>query len=120
MTNNNDIVQDLYIERIEDDFRTYCQEEYKDYLDEQLYDNEAELWQEFKEKALQDLYNSDDIEPFCQSYSHLVFFLGMCIPQSEWFTDWNKPQKVYQLGLYLLAEEYIMGLEPDDYIKEGL
>lgn len=114
---NTDIVQDLYIERIKDDFRSYCHDNYKDYMEEQICDAEL-AWEDFKEKAIEYLYNSNNIEPFCQSYSHLVFFLGMCIPQSDWFIDWNEPQKVYELGLYLLAEGYIMGLDRDGYIPE--
>jgi hypothetical protein len=67
-----DDVYNLYIERIKDDFRSYCHENYKDYRDEQMCDAEL-AWEAFKEKAIEELYNSDNIEPFCESYSHLVF-----------------------------------------------
>ena len=115
-----DDVYKLYTERIKDDFRSYCHDNYKDYMDEHKFCEHEIVWEDFKEKAIQDLYNSGITEPFCESYYHLVFFLGMCIPQSEWFIDWNEPQKVYELGLYLLAEEYIMGLDiPEESEEES-
>ena len=103
------IVEELYTETIKRDFRNYCVEKYEDY--------ESDL-DDFKEEAIEELYNSDNSEPFNEIYSHLIFFLKVVKENDEdyggCFKEWDNPQKVYELGMYFLAANVIREMSYDD------
>ena len=103
------IVEELYTEIIKRDFLNYYEEKYEDY--------ESDL-DDFKEEAIEELYNSDNSEPFNEIYSHLIFFLKVVKENDEdyggCFKEWDNPQKVYELGMYFLAANVIREMSYDD------
>ena len=104
-----EIVEELYTEIIKRDFLNYYEEKYEDY--------ESDL-DDFKEEAIEELYNSDNSEPFNEIYSHLIFFLKVVKENDEdyggCFKEWDNPQKVYELGMYFLAANVIREMSYDD------
>jgi len=103
------IVEELYTEIIKSNFRNYYEENYEDY--------ESDL-DDFKEEAIEQLYNSDNSEPFNEIYSHLIFFLKVVKENDKdyggSFDEWDNPQKVYELGLYFLAANVIREMSYED------
>ena len=89
------------------EFREYYLENYEDGDDFDM----------FKESYIEEQYNSYNSYPFNQQYNHFVYFLGVVNKESEEgfpFNEWDKPQKVYEYGIYFLAREYIEGLKQED------
>lgn len=114
-----EIVEALYTEQIKMSFRIYYDENYdngKDWFKEN-YDGAD--WDDFKYSAIEELYNSDKSEPFCETYSHLVYFLKVVKENDEdyggCFKDWDNPQKVFELGMYFLARNVLSDEEYEDY-----
>ena len=105
------IVEELYTEIIKRNYRNYYEENY---------DDEGDL-DDFKEEAINELYNSDNSEPFNEIYSHLIFFLKVVKEEQEefeyFFKDWDKPQKVYELGMYLLATNVIREMSYEEELE---
>jgi hypothetical protein len=115
MTNNAsqtmEIVKELYTEGIKSDFRGYYEDEF-----------EGEDFDEFKDTFIEMMYNEERwegvVDDLPQIYSHLLFFLGIVKENTEEremdFKDWDKPQKVYQLGMYFLANEVLNFASQED------
>ena len=103
------IVERLYTEIIKSNYRNYYEENYEDY--------EGDL-DDFKEEVINELYNSDNSEPFNEIYSHLIFFLKVVKENDEdyggCFKEWDNPQKVYELGMYFLASNVIRDMTDED------
>ena len=103
------IVEELYTEIIKSNYRNYYEENYEDY--------EGDL-DDFKEEVINELYNSDNCEPFNEIYSHLIFFLKVVKENDEdyggCFKEWDNPQKVYELGMYFLASNVIRDMTDED------
>ena len=104
------VEEKLYTEIIKRDFCNYYEENYYD-----------EDFEEFKEIAIEEMYNSVDgsvVLPFSEIYSHLIFFLKVVKEEltefDYFFKDWDNPQKVYKLGMYYLAKNVITSLSEDD------
>jgi len=104
------VEEKLYTEIIKRDFCNYYEENYYD-----------EDFEEFKEIAIEEMYNSVDgsvVLPFSEIYSHLIFFLKVVKEEltefDYFFKDWDNPQKVYKLGMYFLAKDVITSLSEDD------
>jgi hypothetical protein len=122
LTNTNapqtmEIVKELYTEGIKGCFHGYYGDTY-----------EGEDFDEFKDAFIEALYNTEDFEDIHdelpQIYSHLLFFLGIVKENAEEremdFKDWDKPQKVYQLGLYFLAHEVLNFASQEDLGLSGV
>ena len=115
--NSMEIVKQLYTERIKKCFDGY----YKDNF-------EGEDFDEFKDAFIEEIYNSgnhEDIHDLLpEIYTHLVFFLGIVKENAEEremdFKDWDKPQKVYELGLYFLANEVLNFASQEDLGLSGV
>lgn len=103
------IVEELYTEIIKSNFRNYYEENYVDYVGD---------FDSFKDEAINEMYNSDNSEPFNEIYSHLVFFLKVVKENDEdyggCFKEWDNPQKVYELGMYFLASNVIRDMTDED------
>tara|TARA_R110000796_G_scaffold142508_1_gene259046 strand:- start:207 stop:704 length:498 start_codon:yes stop_codon:yes gene_type:complete len=106
------IVEELYTEIIKSNYRNYYEENYEDY--------EGDL-DDFKEEVINELYNSDNSEPFNEIYSHLIFFLKVVKENDEdyggCFKEWDNPQKVYELGMYLLATNVIRDMTYEEELE---
>ena len=103
------IVEELYTEIIKSNFRNYYEENYVDYVGD---------FDSFKDEAINEMYNSDNSEPFNEIYSHLVFFLKVVKENDEdyggCFKEWDNPQKVYEFGMYFLASNVIRDMTDED------
>ena len=106
------IVEELYTEIIKSNYRNYYEENYEDY--------EGDL-DDFKEEVINELYNSDNSEPFNEIYSHLIFFLKVVKENDEdyggCFKEWDNPQKVYELGMYFLATNVIRDMSYEEELE---
>jgi len=104
-----EIVEALYTEIIKSNFRNYYEENYVDYVGD---------FDSFKDEAINELYNSDNCEPFNEIYSHLIFFLKVVKENNDdyggCFKEWDNPQKVYELGMYFLASNVIRDMTDED------
>ena len=107
-----EIVEALYTEIIKSNFRNYYEENYVDYVGD---------FDSFKDEAINELYNSDNCEPFNEIYSHLIFFLKVVKENDEdyggCFKEWDNPQKVYELGMYLLATNVIRDMTYEEELE---
>jgi len=97
-------VAELYEAKIKRDFCNYYEEHY-----------EGMDFEEFKEIAIEEMYNSTNplrvVEQFNEIYSHLVFFLKIVNTEQEdlgyYFKEWDNPQKVFECGMYFFAKEVL-------------
>tara|TARA_R110002167_G_scaffold99886_4_gene261254 strand:+ start:2971 stop:3438 length:468 start_codon:yes stop_codon:yes gene_type:complete len=92
-----------YTETIIEDFAEYHRDNWSDY--EGPFD-------EFRDDYIELTYNSDNLGPFNEQYRDLVYFMGIIHEEScAGDADWSDPQKIYELGMYLLAKETINDME---------
>ena len=81
--------------------------ELNDYM-EQNYEKGDNV-EDMVEEAIQSLWNGDYNEPVVEEYEHITFFLKI-IKENEddygiAFNNYNDPQKIFNLGMYLLAKQ---------------
>tara|TARA_R110000822_G_scaffold78584_1_gene188277 strand:- start:355 stop:744 length:390 start_codon:yes stop_codon:yes gene_type:complete len=99
---------ETYVETIKDDFVEYLRENW---------DDNQGPFDEWRDEYIHETYNTGTLGPFNEQYRDLVYFMGIIHAEDEsadWFTAWNEPQKIYELGMYLLATETINGMEFDE------
>lgn len=69
---------------------------------------------DFKEYYINTLYSSPQIEKN-KNYDELIFLLNIIRDNAgDFFTDYNNPQKVIEVGLYYLTKEIIKNIKEDE------
>lgn len=106
MAINMEIVQELYTTQIKQQFQDYYDEHYNEE------DWENADWDDFVGIGIEAF--CDYPGPFCGIYSHLLFFLKLCKKHCPKFEDWDEPQKVYELGLFLVARDALHNVTKED------
>jgi len=91
--------------------------EFQEYYDENWNDYGME-WDEFKDEALHDLYNSATYQSVSQNYHHLLLCLRVIkendADYDRTFNDWDDPQKIFNLTYYFIAQRYFNQLDDEE------
>ena len=75
---------------------------------------------DFKEYYINTLYSSTQIE-INKNYDELIFLLNIIRDNAgDFFTEYNNPQKVYEVGLYYLTKEIIKNIKEHELKQQIL
>ena len=75
---------------------------------------------DFKEYYINTLYSSPQIE-MNKNYDELIFLLNIIRDNAgDFFTEYNNPQKVYEVGLYYLTKEIIKNIKEHELKQQIL
>jgi len=109
MNYRKNIIYDRIVREITEEFRSYVEYNF----------DEEEGWEEFKEVALQVLYNHDIDYPVEEDYDFLVFFLCVANEHNEpcdTQVEWDKPQKIVNFGYYFIAQEIFGDFKKEEFV----
>ena len=82
--------------------------------------NIGDSFDDFKEYYINTLYSSPQIE-INKNYDELIFLLNIIRDNAgDFFTEYNKPQKVYEVGLYYLTKEIIKNIKEHELKQQIL
>ena len=101
-----------------DDFKNQIKEEFQEYYDQNWYESEME-WDDFKEEAIENLWNSGSNEAIVKHYDTLLFMLSVIKENYEEygieFQDYTDQQKIFNLGTYFIAKDLLREATEKDY-----
>ena len=82
--------------------------------------NISDSFDDFKEYYINTLYSSTQIE-INKNYDELIFLLNIIRDNAgDFFTEYNNPQKVYEVGLYYLTKEIIKNIKEHELKQQIL
>ena len=82
--------------------------------------NISDSFDDFKEYYINTLYISPQIE-INKNYDELIFLLNIIRDNAgDFFTEYNNPQKVYEVGLYYLTKEIIKNIKEHELKQQIL
>ena len=82
--------------------------------------NISDSFDDFKEYYINTLYSSPQIE-INKNYDELIFLLNIIRDNAgDFFTEYNNPQKVYEVGLYYLTKEIIKNIKEHELKQQIL
>jgi hypothetical protein len=93
-------------------------EEFRAYVEDVDFEEGGD-WEEYKDGALQYLYNADYDQRLLEDYDYLVFFLCVVKEHKVEFdldVEWDKPQKIVNLGYYLIAQEIFGDFKKEEFV----
>ena len=82
--------------------------------------NISDSFDDFKEYYINTLYSSPQIE-INKNYDELIFLLNIIRDNAgDFFTDYNNPQKVIEVGLYYVTKEIIKNIKEHELKQQIL
>ena len=101
-----------------DDFKNQIRDEFEEYYEQNWEDYDGE-WEDFKEEALESLWNSGTNEPIVKNYDTLLLLLSVIKENYEGlgieFQDYTDQQKIFNLGTYFIANDFLQEATEEDY-----
>jgi hypothetical protein len=91
-------------------------EEFREYYEDNWEDEE---WDDFKDQAIQELYNDNMNQQVEHDYHKLLFCLTVIKAEDEnyggTFKDYDDPTRITNLAYYFIASNIISNFEEEDF-----
>lgn len=99
-------------------FKNQVKAEFQEYYNENWGEYDGD-WGDFKDEAVETLWNSGNYETIVRDYEALMVMLDIIKENYEEFgmdfKDYNDPQKVFNSGMYFLAKEVLRNATEQDF-----